>query len=334
MLVYPPDCGRHVNQIGHVESPERVEAIVQKLDRLGLLKDYVVPEPVPRAQVESVHRKSYVDLIESFGEGFLDPDTAVHPETYGFARLAAGGAVAAAIASAEAGRPALALVRPPGHHAGPDYGGGFCYFNNVAIAAKVLLPKVPRIAVLDFDAHHGNGTADIFAASPDILYVSTHQYGIYPGTGPAEAVGEGRGEGFTVNIPFPPRAGDGSFDRAFREVVEPIVRQFRPEAILVSLGADAHYKDPLTQLGLSSKGYVALAERTLALAGSAAHGRVAFVLEGGYYLPALAEVVAATYAQFRGESIHLQFKEGRDDAEKGREVVERVKAVHGAYWDL
>ena len=332
--MYPPDCVRHVNLPGHVESPQRIEAIVRKLDALHLLKDYVVPEPASRRQIESVHAAPYVDLVEGFGEGFLDPDTAIHPETYEFARLAAGGALAAALACAEAGRPALALVRPPGHHAGPDHGGGFCYFNNVAIAARALLQRLPRVAILDFDAHHGNGTEEVFTASRDVLYVSTHQYGIYPGTGAAESVGEGRGAGFTVNVPFPARVGDASFDLAFREVVDPIVRQFLPEAILVSLGGDAHYKDPLTQLSLSSKGYAALAEQTLVLAKSVAHGRVAFVLEGGYHLPALAEVVAATYALFRGESIHLQFKEGRDSVEKGKAVVERVKAVQGTYWDL
>ena len=325
---------RHVNLPGHVESPQRIEAIVQKLEALHLLEDFVVPEPASAAQIEAVHASAYLDLLQGFGEGFLDTDTAVHPETYGFARLAAGGAVTAALASAEAGRPALALVRPPGHHAGTDHGGGFCYLNNVAVAAKALLLRVPRVAILDFDAHHGNGTADIFARSRDVLYVSTHQYGIYPGTGAAETVGEGHGAGYTINIPFPGRVGDGSFDLAFREVIGPIVDQFRPEAILVSLGGDAHYKDPLTQLGLTSQGYTALMEQTLALGKSVAHGRVAFVLEGGYYLPALAEVVAATYALFRGESIHLQFREGRDSPRKGKEVVERVKAAHAKYWDL
>ena len=334
MLVYPPDCVRHVNLPGHVESPQRIEAIVRKLDTLHLLKDYVIPDPASRADVESVHAKGYANLIETSGEGYLDPDTAVHPDTFGFARLAAGGALAAALGCAESGHPALAIVRPPGHHAGRDFGGGFCYFNNVAIAAQALLQRLPRIAILDFDAHHGNGTAEIFARSREVLYVSTHQYGIYPGTGPAEAVGEGPGEGHTVNVPFPARAGDGSFDLAFREVVEPIVRQFLPEAILVSLGGDAHYKDPLTQLALTSRGYAALAEQTLALGASVAHGRVAFVLEGGYYLPALAEVVAATYALFRGESIHLQFKEAREDGERGRQIVKRVKAVQAKYWDL
>jgi len=334
VLVYPPDCARHVNMPGHVEAPERVGAIVQKLEALDLLRDYAVPEPAGRAQIEAVHRKTYVDLVEGFGEGFLDTDTAIHPDTVTYARLAAGGAVAAALATAESHRPAFALVRPPGHHAGPDYGGGFCYFNNVAIAAKALLQRLPRIAILDFDAHHGNGTSDVFAAARDVLYVSTHQWGIYPGTGPVDFVGEGRGEGYTVNLPFPARTGDATYELAFREVIAPIVRQFLPEAILVSFGSDAHYKDPLTGLALTSPGYLWLAERTLDLAKSVAHGRVAFVLEGGYHLPALAEVMAGTVALFRGESIHLQFREKQDLRERGREAVKEAQRVQSKYWDL
>ena len=323
-----------MNLQGHVEAPQRIEAIVRKLDGAGLMEDWTVPEPATRAQIEAVHSKDYADLVQNFGDGYLDADTAIHPDTHMYAKLAAGGAVTAALGCADAGRPAFAIVRPPGHHAGPDYGGGFCYFNNVATAAAQLLERFERVAILDFDAHHGNGTRDIFAARRDVLYVSTHQYGIFPGTGPAEDVGEARGAGYTVNIPFPSRAGDASYDLAFEELIGPIVRQYLPEAILVSLGADAHYKDPLTSLGLSSSGYVSLAEKTLNLARSVAHGRVAFVLEGGYNLPALAEVVAGTYASFRGETVHLQFREVVDAAERGKEVVRQTRRVHKAYWDL
>lgn len=334
MLFYTPECLRHVNVPGHVESPQRIEAIVRKLERLGLAHPHEVPQPATRSQVEAVHTKAYVDLVEGFGEGFLDTDTAIHLETHTYAKLAAGAAIAAALESTREGGPALALVRPPGHHAGPDYGGGFCYFNNVAIAAALLRERLARVAILDFDAHHGNGTRDIFAARRDILYVSTHQSGIFPGTGPAEDVGEGKGTGYTVNIPFPPRSGDASFVLAFDDVVEPILLQFRPDAILVSLGADAHYKDPLTDLGLSSPGYVLLAEKTLQIARTVAQGRVAFVLEGGYHLPALAEVIAGTYAAFRGTAVHLQFREVVDATVRGKAAVGLVRKVHGKYWDL
>ena len=334
MLVFAPDCVRHVNLPGHVESPERVEAIVRKIQGLPFHEGWTNPVPATRVQMEAVHTKTYVDLVEKFGEGYLDTDTAIHPDTHTYAKLAAGGALAAALGCAAEGRPALALVRPPGHHAGPDYGGGFCYFNNVAIAASQLLDRFDRVAILDLDAHHGNGTRDIFAARRDVLYVSTHQYGIYPGTGPAEDVGERRGAGYTVNVPFPARAGDASYDLAFEELIEPIVRAYAPDAILVSLGGDAHYKDPLTSLGLSSSGYVSLARRTLELARSMAQGRVAFVLEGGYHLPALAEVVAGTYAAFYGESVDLQYREVVDPGARGKDAIRRARTVHEEYWDL
>ncbi|MBI4416154.1 MAG: histone deacetylase [Euryarchaeota archaeon] len=333
MLVYSRDCLRHVQAPGHVESPHRLEAITRKLESLNLF-DPKTPEPAARAMIERVHAKAYVDLVETMGDGYLDIDTAVRPETPEIARIAAGGVVEAALASVKGRRPAFALVRPPGHHAGPDYGGGFCYFNGVAVAAAVLRERLSRIAILDLDAHHGNGTRDIFATSKDVLYVSTHQSGIYPGTGPAGDVGEGPGEGYTVNIPFPARSGDASYELAFREVIEPVLRQFQPEAILVSLGADAHYKDPLTMLALSSPGYLTLAERTLDVARTLCKNRVAFALEGGYHPQALAEVVAGTVALFRGESVHLQFRDVADETARGKEAVDRVKRVLGPYWDL
>jgi len=334
VLIYHPESLRHVLAPGHVESPLRLKAILAKFETLGLLHDVETPEAASRADVRTIHSSSYVDLVETFGDGYLDADTPIHEETASLALLAVGGAVRAALASAGTGRPTLALVRPPGHHAGPDYGGGFCFYNNVAVAAHALRARFPRVAILDFDAHHGNGTSDIFAARRDVLYVSTHQFGIYPGTGPAGYAGDGPGEGYTVNIPFSAGAGDASFALAFREVIEPVVRQFRPSAVLVSLGADAHYRDPLTQLGLSSRGFASVVEATLAIGRAVAHGRVSFVLEGGYDLPALAEVCAGTYAQIRGESVPLQYTEGRDEEGRGRQVVERVKKVHAAYWDL
>src|SRR5206468_467314 len=157
-----------------------------------------------------------------------------------------------------------ALVRPPGHHAGPDYGGGFCYLNNVAVAAAEQAAAGRKVAILDYDAHHGNGTRDIFADSSSVLYVSTHQFGIYPGTGPAEDVGTGEGRGFTVNIPFTAGCGDASYRAAADSIIEPILTAVRPDVILVSLGIDAHYRDPLTSLTLSSPAYVDLMSRSAA----------------------------------------------------------------------
>jgi len=334
VLVYHPDYHRHTQAPNHAESPKRLEAIVAKLEAEGLMPDYTVPAPAPEDLVLSVHDRDYVDLLRNMGEGYLDMDTYVHRETFALALLSAGGAITAARSAEASGKPAVALVRPPGHHAGLNHGGGFCYLNNVAIAAVDLLKRVPRVAILDYDAHHGNGTEEIFIGDPRVVYVSTHQYGIFPGTGAAEVIGEGEARGHIVNIPFPARAGDTSFEAAYRVLVDPVVRQFKPSAILVSFGIDAHYKDPITSLTLSSPGYVRLADWTLDLAREVCGGRIAFVLEGGYHPLAISEVVAGVVSATAGRSLHLQYGEVYDQNERGRDAVEKSRSLHRDYWDL
>src|SRR5437867_10506364 len=255
VIVYDPRFLDHVASPLHVERPERLGSVVARLQREGLFTDVTNAPPAGIADLERVHTKTYLDLFRNLREGLLDPETAVHPPTFEIASLAAGAVLHATRAAVRDGRPAVALVRPPGHHAGPDYGGGFCYLNNVAIAAADQIAEGRRVAILDYDAHHGNGTRDIFADNASVLYLSTHEYGIFPGTGLAEDVGTGDGRGFTVNIPFSAGCGDASYLAAHDRIVEPIVEQFRPDGILVSLGIDAHYRDPLTSLVLSSPGY-------------------------------------------------------------------------------
>src|SRR6058998_1573219 len=249
-------------------------------------------------------------------------------------RLAAGAVLHGTRSAVRDGRPTVALVRPPGHHAGPDYGGGFCYLNNVAVAAADQVAEGRRVAVLDYDAHHGNGTRDIFADSASVLYLSTHEYGIYPGTGPAEDVGTGEGRGFTVNIPFSAGCGDTSYLAAHDRIVEPIVEEFRPDLILVSLGIDAHYRDPLTSLVLSSPGYVELVTRSVALATRLCGSRFAVALEGGYHLDALGEVIAGVVARFRGRSIPLALSEVLDDKGRGGRASEGTIRTHRPFWNL
>src|SRR6266571_5223540 len=189
VLVYDPRFLDHISSPLHVERPDRLRSIVSHLERAGLFNDVVRASPATVAEVKRVHRETYVEYFQALGEGLLDPETAVHPGTFDLALLAAGAVLQGTRSAVRDGRPTVALVRPPGHHAGPDYGGGFCYLNNVAIAAADQIAEGRRVAILDYDAHHGNGTRDIFADSASVLYLSTHEYGIYPGTGPAEGVG-------------------------------------------------------------------------------------------------------------------------------------------------
>ena len=334
MLFYDPRFLEHVSSPMHVERPERLKAIVDRLRAEDLLKDVHTPTPATLAQLRRVHRASFLEYFQNLNEGFLDPETAVHPETWGIALLAAGATIEATQESYARGKPAVALVRPPGHHAGPDYGGGFCYLNNVAAAAADQVAQGRRVAILDYDAHHGNGTSEIFEDEAAVLYISTHQYGIYPGTGAAADVGKGEGRGFNVNIPFTAGCGDASFTMAYDEIVDPVVRAYKPDLILVSLGMDAHYRDPLTGLSLSSPGYVDLVSRSERLAHELCDDRFVVVLEGGYHLLALSEVIAGIVARMHRSHVDLELTQLLDEEGKGRPAIEATKRAHKEFWDL
>ncbi len=334
MLFYDPRFLEHVSSPMHVERPERLEAIVQRLRQESLFTDVHDAPPATLPEVRRVHRATFLDYFEKLEEGFLDPETAVHPETWGLALLAAGATLAATRTAVAEGVPTVALVRPPGHHAGPDYGGGFCYLNNVAVAAADQVAQGRRVAILDYDAHHGNGTSEIFSDEEAVLYISTHQFGIYPGTGAAEDVGKGEGRGFNVNIPFTAGCGDTSFSLAYEQIVEPIVREYKPDVVLVSLGIDAHYRDPLTGLSLSSPGYVDLVMRSAALAAELSGRRFVVALEGGYHLQALSEVYAGIIARLRKRRVDLELTQLLDAKGKGRPAIEATKRAHKEFWNL
>ena len=334
MLFYDPRFLEHVSSPMHVERPERLEAIVGRLREEKLFVDVRSPVTATMPELRRVHRATFLDFFHDLTEGFLDPETAVHPETWDIATLAAGAVVEATRGAVAGGTWAVALVRPPGHHAGPDYGGGFCYLNNVAAAAADQVAHGRRVAILDYDAHHGNGTSEIFTDEAAVLYISTHQYGIYPGTGAAEDVGKGEGRGFNVNIPFTAGCGDESFRIAFDEVVAPVVREYRPDVILVSLGIDAHYRDPLTGLSLSSPGYVDLITRSADLAKELCGKRFVVALEGGYHLQALSEVYAGVVARLQHRRVDLELTQLLDAKGKGRPAVEATKRAHKEFWNL
>ena len=296
-LAYSEAFLRHDSGSRHPERAERVLAIVQRLREVGLWERLSVWEPAPcdAATLELVHTPGHVAAMREFigrGGGHIDADTVVSTGSWEAALRAAGAVVEAVqrVADGELGN-AFCLARPPGHHATPDQSMGFCVFNNVAIAAAWLVAnqRAGRIAILDYDVHHGNGTQDAFYERPEVLYVSTHQYPLYPGTGHWRESGSGAGDGYTLNLSLPPGSGDLVYAGALRDIIEPAVRRYAPDFVLVSLGFDAFWDDPLASLRLSIGGaYTPLLRSALSLARELCGGRLVVALEGGYNLDALA----------------------------------------------
>ena len=281
---------------GHPEHAGRIRRIWQVLEETRMIERLltITPAPATMEQLTRVHEAGYIEIVRRVSErggGMLDPDTYVIPVSYEVARLAAGGTMAAveAILSGEADN-ALAVVRPPGHHATPDQGMGFCLFNNVALAARhaqAISEMVERVMIVDYDVHHGNGTQDAFYEDGSVLYVSTHQYPFYPGTGGLDEIGTGPGYGTTINMPLRPGTGNEGFSLLYERVLWPAARRFAPDLILVSAGFDAHWADPLAMLQLDLQGYAHLTRELIAMADELCDGRIAFVLEGGYDLEVL-----------------------------------------------
>lgn len=308
LLFTHPACERHRTGPGHPERPERLRALRRAIDESRLTDLIDAPEApaVARDLLEDVHLRSYIARVETMagqGGGWLDPDTPVGPESAHAAGHAAGAAQRAAetLCAGDASR-AFVMVRPPGHHALPDRGMGFCLYNNAAVAAVAARRAGrQRVMIVDWDVHHGNGTQAIFWRDAGVLFFSAHQEFWYPGTGASDEIGEGSGEGFTVNVPLPAQTGDGGYDELFTEVVLPLASTFKPDFFIVSAGYDAHHADPLGGMALTARGFGRLTHMLDAAAQSLRAPLLA-VLEGGYDLQALSASVVATLEVLTGQT--------------------------------
>jgi acetoin utilization deacetylase AcuC-like enzyme len=304
LLVTHPRYLDHVAGRSHPERPARLTAVQQGIEAAGVADALVPLEPRPatREELERVHEPSHLALLERVDEaggGVLDADTAMSAASYDAALLAAGAGPSAVEAlDAGAGTSAFCAVRPPGHHATPVTPMGFCLLNNVAITAAALAARGERVLIVDYDAHHGNGTQDAFWSDPRVAYASMHQHPLYPGTGALHDVGVGEGARLTANVPLPPGATGDAHRAALELVVGPLAARFEPTWVIVSAGFDAHRADPLTDLALSAGDFGDLTERILALAPP---GRRLVFLEGGYDLAALAASAGSCVAAMAGE---------------------------------
>ena len=283
----------------HPEQPQRLSAIYRELDDRNLMRQCVSvsTREATREEILRVHTPPYLEKLEKLlpgSRGHLDLDTFFSPGTWKASLLAAGGTIklVSALVDGDLDNGA-AFVRPPGHHATPERSMGFCILNNIALAAQAALHRgVERVAIIDWDLHHGNGTQDAFYDNDKVLYLSTHMFPFFPGTGHYTEIGEGKGTGFNVNLPMPPRSGMAEFSAAFRRILLPILRQFHPQLLLVSCGFDAHVSDPIGALKLETEDFRRLNGWVMEAAEELCDRRLALVLEGGYDLRSLGDVSA------------------------------------------
>lgn len=290
----------HLTGQGHPESPDRLDSVDRKIGQAGLSGRLysISPRVIDLKWIYKVHHPSYISRLIGFSPTsdliYLDPDTPVSPRSFSTALLAAGG-VCQAVDDVQSGliQNAFCAVRPPGHHARISTGMGFCLVNNIAVAARYAQERygIKKVAILDWDVHHGNGTQEIFYKDPSVFYFSIHQYPFYPGTGNSKEIGELEGEGTTLNVPLDSGSGDKEYLRVFEDVLAPKIEMFQPELILISAGFDAHKNDPLAQMEISTEGFGRMTRVVKQLAEKVCSGKIISVLEGGYNLEALGDSV-------------------------------------------
>jgi len=320
---------------GHPERPERIEVLSRAIgERAGLRR--IAPRPATGDEITLVHDERHFDAVgrtSGATRAAFDADTPVSAASFDTACLAAGGVLAAvdAVMAGEIDN-AFAMVRPPGHHAERSQAMGFCLFNNIAVSAEYLRRRhgLNRILIMDWDVHHGNGTQHSFYSDPGVLFISTHRYPFYPGTGAIDEVGHGEGEGYTVNLPLPAGFGDAEYDELFEAVVVPIAEAYAPEFVLISAGFDPHGRDPLGGMAVTEAGFAKMARRLLDVAEHCAQRRCVAVLEGGYDLQAIRDSSVAVLDQFSGRSAGLAPLAGPPS--RAKPVVDAARRRFAEYW--
>lgn len=323
----------------HPERPDRIRAVWAELQASGLLNKLkaITPQAISDEQIAYAHTDDYIKLLHyadahEYGIRF-DADTLALPETPQIARLSAGGVLGAveAVLSGAADN-ALAVTRPPGHHAIPARAMGFCFLGNVAIAARHAqrVHGLKRVLIVDYDVHHGNGTQDIFYDDESVLFISTHQYPFYPGTGAINETGRGRGRGYTLNIPMQAGMGDAEHAAIYEQVIWPAARRFQPELIIVSAGFDGHHADFLAMMNMSLRGYAHLTRELIRMADALCGGKIIFAMEGGYNTDVLSHGVRNIAHALLGEDeISDPFGVSGRGAGDIAPLISRLQTLHG-----
>ncbi|MBX3259366.1 MAG: histone deacetylase [Labilithrix sp.] len=332
LLLSDPRFFQHRSSAYHPERPERLDAAHAAVERArsssGLVFAPVEPRAVTEEELSRVHNPRFLKEMSKLRgeEGYIDADTYVGPESIAVAELAAGGTVALTDRLIDGPVPrGFALVRPPGHHARPGQAMGFCLYNNVAVAAAHARARgVERVAIVDWDVHHGNGTQEMFYDDPRVLYASTHQFPFYPGTGAVLESGERDGKGYTINVPLTAGGGDGVYRGTFERILLPALEEYRPELVIVSAGFDASARDPLAEMALSADAFGWMARALRKVADASAGGRLLLVLEGGYDLVALeAGLLAATRGIVEGTAVEIARDVDHEDLARASRVAKQ-----------
>lgn len=335
-IVFDPLFLKHTQQ-GHPESSERLSAIMNRLKEDGLLSstENINFQKAVIEEVNLCHTKEYIEKVEftsKEGGGYLDPDTYTNEFTYDAAMLAVGGllSLTKSVLKGDLNN-GFALIRPPGHHALSNRGMGFCVFGNAAIAVKYALKNfsIDKVAIVDIDVHHGNGTQALIENDPNILFVSTHQYPFYPGTGGLKEIGQKNAEGTLLNIPLEPGVADNGYKNLYDEVIKPKLNEFNPDLLIVSAGYDAHWDDPLANMSLSLEGYFWISKELIKIADEICESKIVFTLEGGYNLQALSYGVSNSIKALMGKGDYVD-PVGKSP---GREtdisrLVKELKSIH------